>query len=306
MATAPAISFEQVTKQFGAFTAVNQLSFEVPQGALFGFLGPNGSGKSTSLRMILDLIRPTDGRIQLFGESLSQQRSRLMMRVGSMIEKPDFYTYLPAHTNLELAARAFGINYSKAQYEALYKKVGLWGRQQDKVKTYSHGMKQRLGIAQALLHNPDMIILDEPNTGLDPQGIIDLRHLMLQLNREEGKTIVFSSHILSEVQAICTDLVVIHRGQKKVEGKVSELLSNEQVLVHVELNDSPEQHRLFAETTWYEKQVQREADTYALNLPKEAIPLMLNDLGQRGITVYRVDYRNPLEDYFLKLTGGNL
>lgn len=306
MATAPAISFEQVTKQFGAFTAVNQLSFEVPQGALFGFLGPNGSGKSTSLRMILDLIRPTDGRIQLFGESLSQQRSRLMMRVGSMIEKPDFYTYLPAHTNLELAARAFGINYSKDQYEALYKKVGLWGRQQDKVKTYSHGMKQRLGIAQALLHNPDLIILDEPNTGLDPQGIIDLRHLMLQLNREEGKTIVFSSHILSEVQAICTDLVVIHRGQKKVEGKVSELLSNEQVLVHVELSDSAEQHRLFAETTWYEKQVQREADTYALNLPKEAIPLMLNDLGQRGITVYRVDYRNPLEDYFLKLTGGNL
>lgn len=303
MSSIPAIAFEGVTKQFGSFTAVNDLSFEVPQGSIFGFLGPNGSGKSTSLRMMLDLIRPTSGHIQLFGESLNDKRSVLMRRVGSMIEKPDFYTYLPAHTNLQLAARAFGIDYSSAQYEALYKKVGLWGRQQDKVKTFSHGMKQRLGLAQALLHNPDLIILDEPNTGLDPQGIIDLRHLMLDLNRQEGKTILFSSHILSEVQAICTDLVVIHAGKKKVEGKVADLLSHEDVTVRIELDDAPAQHALFRASSWFTADTLQEGNVYTLRMAKQSIPLLMADCSSKGITLWRVDYRNQLEDYFLKLTS---
>lgn len=303
MGSIPALAFDAVTKQFGHFTAVDQLSFEVPQGAIFGFLGPNGSGKSTSLRMMMDLIRPTSGEVRCFGTSMQTHRSAVIGRIGSMIEKPDFYGYLPAHTNLTLAARAYGISYSASQYEALYKKVGLWGRQHDKVKTYSHGMKQRLGLAQALLHNPDLIILDEPNTGLDPQGIIDLRHLMLELNRQEGKTILFSSHILSEVQAICTDLVVIHAGKKKVEGKVADLLSHEDVTVRIELDEAPSQHELFCASNWFTNETVREGNVYTLRMAKQSIPMLMADCQQAGITLWRVDYRNQLEDYFLKLTS---
>jgi ABC-type multidrug transport system, ATPase component len=151
----------------------------------------------------------------LFGNKVGQHRSKVFARVGCIIEKADFYTYLGQGMRICCwGGGAFGLPLKKLNFESLYKKVQLWGRQHDKVKTYSQGMKQRLGLAQVLLHNPDLIILDEPNTGLDPQGIIDLRNLILSLNREEGKTVLFSSHVLNEVQEICTDILIIHRGKK--------------------------------------------------------------------------------------------
>ncbi len=198
-----AIQLSNVTKKFDDFVAVDDLNLEVKKGDIYGFLGPNGSGKSTTLRMIMGLIKPTSGDIKLFNSSLSTNRNEIMRKIGCIIEKPDFYTYLTAHENLKLFARAHQIHYTVQQYQDLYELVGLSGREKGKVKTYSHGMKQRLGLAQALLHSPEIIILDEPNTGLDPQGIIDLRQLIVKLNAETGMTVLFSSHILSEVQEIC-------------------------------------------------------------------------------------------------------
>jgi ABC-type multidrug transport system ATPase subunit len=208
-----AIQLCNVSKKFGDFVAVDDLILEVKKGDIYGFLGPNGSGKSTTLRMIMGLIKPTSGDIKLFDSSLAQNRNAIMRKIGCIIEKPDFYTYLTAHENLRLFARAHQLDYSEQQYKDLYELVGLSGREKGKVKTYSHGMKQRLGLAQALLHDPEIIILDEPNTGLDPQGIIDLRQLITKLNAERGMTVLFSSHILSEVQEICTSMIVINKGK---------------------------------------------------------------------------------------------
>lgn len=299
----PAIVANNISKHYQQFVAVDKLSFSVPQGSIYGFLGPNGSGKSTTLRMMLDLIRPSSGNIFLFGKQINTDRGEIFKRIGCIVEKPDFYNYLSAHENLMQSVRAFGLSTTKEQFESLYKKVDLWGRQHDKVNTYSHGMKQRLGLAQALLHNPDLIILDEPNTGLDPQGIIDLRNIIVELNREEGKTIVFSSHILSEVQTICTDMLIINKGHKVVEGKVSDLLSQADLLVRIEL--SHESVESFTTTTWYQLVDERRENTFQLRMGREQIPALLQDIQSKGITVYRLDYRNQLEDYFLKITNTN-
>lgn len=299
-----AIEVEHITKKFGDLVAVNNLSFQVPQGEIFGFLGPNGSGKSTTLRMMLSLIKPNAGSIKLFGQDLKENRAAIMNRIGCIIEKPDFYTYLSAHDNLKLFARANGINYSKEDYARLYDQVQLAGRQHDKVKTYSHGMKQRLGLAQALLHNPDLIILDEPNTGLDPKGIIELRELLLKLNKEEGKTIIFSSHILSEVEALCDSLIVINKGAVIAEGKVADLLSNEDLLVDIETNDNTKCKELILGSQWKDTIKQSTHDQLRLNIPKEEIYRVNEFIMNSGLQLLSTSYRKRLEDYFLRITQG--
>lgn len=299
----PAIQLKKVTKSFNDFVAVNQLSFQVNPGEITGFLGPNGSGKSTTLRMLMGLIKMSEGEISLFGNSLQTHRDEAMKRVGCIIEKPDFYTYLSAHENLALFARARQVNFSKQVADDLYHRVGLQGRQYDKVKTYSHGMKQRLGLAQVLLHNPDLIILDEPNTGLDPQGIIDLREILVALNKEQGKTILFSSHILSEVQEMCSNLVLIHHGKLMAEGKVSDLLSTKSLHVRLEVIDV-NQFSISIEGSEWQKAVQQiEGNEITLMLPKAAIPALVQYLTSQQIDLVRIDYRNQLEEYFLTMTN---
>lgn len=298
----PVISLHQVTKRFNAFTAVDKLSFTVERGDIYGFLGPNGSGKSTTLRMIMSLIRPDEGDIRLFGDSLSLHRAAIMKRIGCIIEKPDFYTYLSARENLALFARVHGLNYSKKQYGELFEMVGLSGREGDKVKAYSHGMKQRLGLALALLHDPDLIILDEPNTGLDPQGIIDLRQLIVRLNREKGKTILFSSHILSEVQQICTQLVVISKGKAVVQGSVAGLLSTEHLSVQVETLDRDVCQRAITNSRWSGLLQSNDENGFNFHMSRSDIPELIHYLDDAGVPVVRVDYRNQLEEYFLKIT----
>jgi len=297
-----AISLNRVSKKFKDFTAVDQLSFEVQAGEIYGFLGPNGSGKSTTLRMMMGLIKPDAGEIKLFGQSLSTHRADIMRQVGCIIEKPDFYGYLSAKENLSLLARAAGIRLTQAQYDDLFQQVGLSGREQDKVKTYSHGMKQRLGLAQALLHNPQLIILDEPNTGLDPQGIIDLRLLLLRLNKEQGKTILLSSHILSEVQEICHSMIVIHKGKTIVQGRVQELLSEEKLHVTIEIDSVNNSKSIFYNSEYKSFLEQEEEGLLHLNMSRSQIPLMVSELSAAGASILRVDYRNQLEDYFLKIT----
>src|SRR5690349_23576835 len=188
------IDVENLTKQYGSLRAVDDLSFQVNAGQVFAFLGQNGAGKSTTIRMLLSLIKPDSGSIQLFGKDLQSQRISILKQTGAVIEKPDLYGYLTGFENLSLFAKLNGLKPGSQVLRTQLGRVGLEPRANDKVKTYSQGMKQRLGIAVALVHDPELIILDEPTNGLDPQGIVDIRNLILQLCHEHGKTVFISSH----------------------------------------------------------------------------------------------------------------
>ena len=185
--TEEVIKVEKLAKNFGSFEAVRDVSFTVNKGDVFGFLGPNGAGKSTTIRCLLSLIRLNAGTIQMFGKSYATHRYEILSKIGSIIEKPDFYNYLSAQKNLEIFARISGATVSTKEIHEMLEFVGLGGRGKDKTKGFSNGMKQRLGIAQTLLHKPALIILDEPTTGLDPQGIIEIRNLILRLKNEQNK-----------------------------------------------------------------------------------------------------------------------
>ena len=196
------IKVSNLTKQFKGLTAVNDLSFSVNKGDVYGFLGQNGAGKSTTIRMLLTLIAPTSGEIELFGMNIKTHRSEILRQVGAVVEKPDVYKYLSAYENVALFAKLSGVKVTDKLVMDQLAMVGLASRAKDTVKTFSQGMKQRLGIGIALVHNPQLIILDEPTNGLDPQGIADIRNLILSLSKEMGKTIVVSSHLLSEIEQV--------------------------------------------------------------------------------------------------------
>ena len=225
------IEVKNLVKHYGNFKAVEEVTFDVYKGDVFGFLGPNGAGKSTTIRTILSLIKPTAGEIRLFGKELSKNRNYILSKIGCIVEKPDFYLYLSAQKNLEIFGRVSGTNIIQNNIHQMLEFVGLKGREKDQVSGFSHGMKQRLGIAQTLLHNPQLIILDEPTTGLDPQGIIDIRNLILQLRNEQNKTVVLSSHILSEIELIANRMVIINKGKTIVQGSVADLLNQNDVIV---------------------------------------------------------------------------
>lgn len=210
-----------LTKQYGQRLAVNNLNLAVKRGEIFGFLGPNGAGKTTTIRMALGLITPTTGSVEIFGKNVVTRRAEILPRVGALIETPALYLYLSGRDNLRVLGAALG-GVPATRIDAVLKLVGLAGRQKDKVRTYSLGMKQRLGIAMALLQNPDVLILDEPTNGMDPAGIVEMRDLMHSLVAE-GKTIFISSHLLAEVQQICTRVAIIDQGKLVTESSVAEL-----------------------------------------------------------------------------------
>lgn len=210
-----------LTKRYGQRLAVNNLNLEVKQGEIFGFLGPNGAGKTTTIRMALGLISPTSGSVEILGKNVASQRAAILPRVGALIETPALYLYLSGRNNLQAIGSALG-GVSEKRLDAVLELVGLLGRQKDKVRTYSLGMKQRLGVAMALLQEPDVLILDEPTNGMDPAGIVEMRDLVHRL-ANEGKTIFISSHLLAEVQQICTRVAIINQGKLVTESSVAEL-----------------------------------------------------------------------------------
>jgi ABC-2 type transport system ATP-binding protein len=220
----PMIEVENLSKQFSGFKAVNALSFTVNRGDVYGFLGQNGAGKSTTIRMLLSLIRPDTGAIRMLGLDLQHQRREIMRNTGAVIEKPDLYSYLSAEDNLRIFSRLSGIRPTREKIFEKLMLVGLADRGESKVRTFSQGMKQRLAIAVALVHDPELIILDEPTNGLDPQGIADIRKLILSLSRDHGKTVLVSSHILSEMEQMANRMIIIDRGEKVVEGDMRTLL----------------------------------------------------------------------------------
>ncbi|MBS1657110.1 MAG: ABC transporter ATP-binding protein [Chitinophagales bacterium] len=298
----PIIELRHLSKTFGDLHAVDDLNLDVFEGDIFGFLGPNGAGKSTTIRMMLSLVKPSEGLISIFGKELNQNRHEILQRIGCIIEDPDFYLYLSGEKNLDLFARLSGKSPETKKIHELMELVGLKGREQDKVKTYSHGMKQRLGIAQTLIHDPDLIILDEPTTGLDPQGIIDVRNLILHLKNDLRKTIFLSSHLLHEVEQIATRMAIINKGKAVVQGNVSELLSTHDLNVSVEVDNGERMNSLISSSAWQHKLIKKSGGHFEFRISKEEIPVLNQFLNGAGLAIYGTSYRRNLEDYFLKLT----
>lgn len=210
-----------LTRRYGPRLAVHDLSIEARQGEVVGFLGPNGAGKTTTIRMLLGLITPTAGSVEILGRNVAQEAATVLPRVGALVEQPALYPYLSGRDNLRAVGDALG-GVTTARVDAVLELVGLRGRGRDRVKTYSLGMKQRLGIALALLADPDLLILDEPTNGLDPAGMVEMRDLLRGL-AAEGKTVFISSHVLSEVQNICTHVAILNLGRLVTDASVAEL-----------------------------------------------------------------------------------
>ena len=299
------IEVKNLTKQFKEITAVNDLSFTVNKGDVYGFLGQNAAGKSTTIRMLLTLIKPTAGSIEIFNKNLNNSREEILTQIGAIIEKPDLYLYLTAYQNLDFFARISGKKTSRKKLLEQLEMVGLAARAHSKVKTFSQGMKQRLGIAVALIHNPELIILDEPTNGLDPQGIADVRNLIKGLSKNFGKTVLVSSHLLTEIELIANRILIIDKGIKIVEGTSAELLDPAKTIVEVNTSDNQAAKNKIAITSWAQYLQQSQDNNLILRFNKDQIPEFIKELVQLNIEILSVKPRHSLEDYFLSLTTAN-
>ena len=295
------IRVANLSKQFKEIHAVEDLSFTVNEGDVYGFLGQNGAGKSTTIRMLLTLVRPTTGDIRIFEKELSSHRKEILKEIGAVIEKPDLYKFLSAYDNLSIFARMSGIKPTRKFLMQRLQMVGLEERAHSKVKTFSQGMKQRLGIAVALAHDPKLIILDEPTNGLDPQGIADMRNLILNLSREMGKTILISSHLLSEIELVANRMLIIHKGKKMVEGNVAELLDPSRSLVRIETGDDTLAAEKLRNSRW-SSFLLPDARGLELKMNREQVPQLITDLVSMEVQLLSVNPIHSLEDYFLSLT----
>jgi len=299
----PIIEIKGLQKQFGSFTAVQDVSFTVRKGDVFGFLGPNGAGKSTTMRCMLSLIKPNAGQIHIFGKNLFEFRNEILTQVGSIVEKPDFYKYLSARKNLEIFARISGTAVSTKTISETLDFVGLSGRDRDKVGGFSHGMRQRLGIAQTLLHQPELIILDEPTTGLDPQGIIEVRDLILRLKNEQNKTVILSSHQLAEIEHVANRMVIINKGKTIIEGSVSELMNAQETLLSIELQERSQDAFQFLQKQFSALKVEViSPKTLEMNVERNMIPAVNAALVNAGFAVVALEPKRTLEDFFIQMT----
>ncbi len=294
------ISIKSLTKKYGDFAAVDSLSLQVGKGKIFGLLGHNGAGKSTTMRMLMSLIKPTEGKIEIFGSDPVRDHKIVYSKIGSIIERPDFYSWLSGLKNLELLAGLSQRKISRQKINETIDLVGLTGREKDLVSKYSHGMKQRLGLAQAVLHDPDLIILDEPTTGLDPQGIIDFRNLMIYFSKEQGKTILLSSHLLSEVEIIADDLCIIDKGKNIVQGSVKSLLSNESLVSQFKVDNIGLAKELLMDPK-YQFTPFGESE-FEILVSDIDIPPIIKLLVDKGVNIYEIVSKRKLEDFFLKMT----
>ena len=291
-----------LTKRFGRTTAVDDLSMEVRRGRVYGLLGPNGSGKTTTMGMLLGLLRPTAGTFSLFGSTERHEES--LRRVGAIIEAPSFYPYLTGRQNLACFQLMSGGG-SPGQLDALLDRVGLAGRGGDKFRTYSLGMKQRLGIAYALLGDPDLVCLDEPTNGLDPAGMIEVRELIRSLG-DAGHTVLLSSHLLHEVEQVCDSVTIIAKGRLIAQGDVAELIrSGRREQVRVKTTDDARAPDILLALDWVEE-VASEGGALLVSAPIERSGELTAALGRSGVYVTEMaPVRVSLEEYFLEATQGD-
>jgi len=295
------LSLKNLDKKFGRVHAVNNLSFDIQKGNVYGILGPNGSGKSTTLGIILNVVNKTSGEFSWFDGNLSTHQA--LKKVGAIIERPNFYPYMTAIQNLSLICKIKDISTEKI--EEKLKIVNLFERRNSKFKTYSLGMKQRLAIASALLNNPEILILDEPTNGLDPQGIHEIREIIQKIAKN-GTTILLASHLLDEVEKVCSHVVVIRDGVKLYSGSVDEMSASHGLF---ELNSNEPKNKLISILNNNSQigSVKEEGDNIIAYLTEEMEASEINTyLFKNGITVSHLVKRKPsLEEQFLDLTNNN-
>lgn len=299
---APVVQFRGVTKKIGSKTIIDNLTLDVPAGCVFGFLGPNGSGKTTTIRMLVGLMSPTSGDIRIEGQSIRTHFEQAISKVGAIVENPEMYKYMTGYQNLMHYAR-MSPGVTKERIAEVVDFVGLGGRVRDRVSTYSLGMRQRLGVAQALLHRPRLLVLDEPTNGLDPQGIRELRDYLRALSREQGTTVFVSSHLLSEMELMCDTVAVINGGRlvdvRHLHGQTTgSVASATEELITVRFDtDQPEQVHGLIPGSYIE------GTSCVARATRSDIARLNAQLVQQGIAVYSiVPMRQTLEDQFLAMT----
>jgi len=291
------LTIENLTKKFGKLTAVDNLSFSIEKGNVYGILGPNGSGKSTTLGIVLNVVNKTSGNFSWFRGDVSTHNA--LKKVGAIIERPNFYPYMTAKQNLELVCKIKGV--ATTQVQKTLDTVGLLERQDDTFKGFSLGMKQRLAIASALLNTPEILILDEPTNGLDPQGIHQIRGIIQKI-ASQGTTILLASHLLDEVEKVCTHVVVLSKGKSLYVGRV-EQMNTSFGFVTLQCSDMPGLKKVLEESTSFEN-IKQDAAYLVANLTQEMDAAKLNAfLFEKGITLsHLVQRKESLEEKFLALT----
>lgn len=301
------LSVKGVTKTIGNRNIVDGLTFDIHRGEIVGLLGPNGAGKTTTIRMIVGLIQMSAGDVLVQGHSIQNDFVKAIRHIGGIIENPEFYPYMSGYDNLRQYQRmSDGVSIGRIM--EVVKLVGLQDAIHKKVRAYSLGMRQRLGIAQALLHSPSILILDEPTNGLDPAGIREMRDYLKQIAKEEGISILVSSHLLSEMELMCSRVVVIQEGKLLTEHSIGDhTVDDQQVMITLRVNDVG----LTQQTAGLHKGIQLlgaqpDAGIVTVKVTEEDIPLLINALSEAKVRVYRVEEcKSSLEDEFLKWTGGN-
>lgn len=294
------IELIQATKQFGHNCAVNDLTLTVPAGEIYGLLGHNGAGKSTAIGMMLGQVWPTTGQVNVCGYDVASRRRLALQHVGAIFESPAFYDYLSGWRNLQILA-SYTSPVSRARLAEVVDWVGLTGREHSRVRTYSHGMRARLALAQALLPNPKLLILDEPSDGLDPEGIHEMRQTILRLRRELGLTIFLSSHFLSEVEQLCTRIAVLHQGRLVFEGALAETRRDSQ-WIRLKTSD----FALALQTLRRGSLItaDREGQFIALS-PDVGTDQIVRTLVRENISVYEIaPEEETLETFYLSLMNG--
>lgn len=300
----PILQLRNVTKRIGGKTIIDGLSFEVPKGEVFGFLGPNGAGKTTTIRMVVGLMKISEGEILIDGESITKNFESAIAKVGAIVENPEMYKYLTGYQNLVHFAR-MSPGVTKERIQEVITLVALENRIHDKVKTYSLGMRQRLGVAQALLHKPKLLILDEPTNGLDPAGIRELRDYLRKLTQEEGTSVIVSSHLLSEMELMCDRVAIIKNG-KVIDVRLIKEYANagDPIKVVFEVNQKELAQNVLKSSPSFNTTLVE--DGLELLLDQEQIADVNVRLVQSGVRVYSIKkYNQTLEDKFLEMTGSD-
>lgn len=295
------IETRDLMKKYRGRAAVESLNLNIRKGEIYGFLGPNGAGKTTTIRMLLGLITPTAGNIEVFGQDLRKHKLSILRKVGSLVESPSYYGHLSAVDNLEAIRRI--LNVPKSRIAEVLDIVSLTGEEKRPVKGFSLGMKQRLGIAAALLGNPELLILDEPTNGLDPSGIQEIRGLIKRLPQEQGITVVVSSHLLSEIEQMADTVGIIRQGRMVYQDTITNLQRQAAGEMRLAVSD-PESALRIAGERGYEG-ILREQRLIFSRMNDARIALLVKTLVENGHAVYRVEERRQsLEDFFLQVVGG--
>jgi len=292
-----AIQTEKINKTFGSIRALQNVSLSVRKGSIFGFLGPNGAGKSTLIRILTGLIHATSGNFAILGKR-SKHHYQLRREIGALVDRADFYKQLSGYNNLKLLARMSGHD-NESHLNEILSQVGLYDRRHDKVKTYSQGMKQRLGLGQALIGDPKLLILDEPTTGLDPIGMLEMREFIRKIAAERDTTIFLSSHLLHEVEEMCTDIALIFNGELAAQGAIRDLFQHlGEITMDLDVEPSGVAETFLANNDLV-LACEKMTTTLKIKIAYENVPELLRQLAAQPVNIFSASQKNQLEAFFM-------